>query len=281
MHALVLPLSEILFNFEKYNGDTFYERTCKKYPWYGPFVNSKIGKGLIIVLLCVPSFVLAVLFFFGPIYLFHIVRYGYSKAKKRMHAYLDRINEKFNNDESIHLNKVAGKKRRNRMHDASVFLYYTSAMLPKGKRRQKKFFKKLEAVKKEINIHHIQQANTNDEIQTMIWLFDIDQVELLLDTLQTEIAVPELFIPLYSTPVRKKKKEIADAKKHEAALMNDDDSDIRNANLQLKLSGRGCIRHDFIEDMNDVEEDGRPLESDREFYQWLYAEGFLRVDNRE
>ena len=72
-------------------------------------------------------------------------------------------------------------------------------MIPKKRRQQKKFYAKLALMKKGLNIFHVQLANTKEDIETMIWLFDIDRVEYFLLKMQLEISSPELFIPLGST----------------------------------------------------------------------------------
>lgn len=276
MRAIILPLTDVLFNFEKYNG-SFHDRMRIKYPAYYKFIDSKIGNRIGMIFFIMPIAVLSFSLFFGPLYFIFILRYGYSKAKIKMHKLMDKLDEESNNKERWLFKTVDVIFMRYRMEETAVFVYYTSAMVPKKKKKQRKFLDKLKSIQKEFKIDHIQQANTSEDIETMIWLFDIDRAELFLATM--EISTPQLFIPLKPIPGM-----------YTEIKMKDDDSDYpfiqedtldENLPVQLNYFGRGCVRTDsMIEPMDQNELDGEETAVEFEFYTWLYENGYLKAKNQ-
>ena len=195
MRAIVLPLNELFYNFEKYDGSTSGERFNRKHPTYIKFVNSKFGGRIIKYCVAIPIGIALIVLFAAPVYFFFILRYGYARAKSRMHAGMDKW-------VSISENKrknILPIIRKFRTDGHAVFVYYTSEMIPKKEKQKKMFFKKLLLMKRKLNISHLQLADTKEDIETLIWLFDIDRVEYFLMKMQLEISSPELLIPLGST----------------------------------------------------------------------------------
>lgn len=274
MRAIILPLSKIIYNFEKHNGVAFGERMCKKYPAYDKFVNSKFGWWTFCIFFGIPIFIVTSAFYFLPLYFILFVRFGYGKAKIKMHARLDKLGMQFSFDSRRLLTRVRSTLEHYQLDKTAVFVYYTSEMIPGKKRKIKKFFEKLVSMRKEFNIAHVQMADTDEDIETMIWLFDIDRIELFLATMQIELSAPELVIPFKSKTARNKESGmIADKNEYQFSSV---DSFFKDGKSPLAASGRGCIRMEPIhENMDDESEDDEPR-FDFAFYMWLCKEGYIQ-----
>ena len=207
MLAIVLPLNEFFYNFKKYDGISREDRFDRNHPALVRFFKTKTGEWVLKYLLAFPVFIFILVLFYLPIYTFFLIRCGHKKAKANMEVILLKYADK--------ASAVMGKKRKDvhamlsrcLIDNPVIFVYYTPEMIPKKRKNQKVFFKKLALMKKEFDIFHLQLVNKKDDNETMIWLFDIDRVEYFLMTMQLEISSPELLIPLGST------QEIFDEKK--------------------------------------------------------------------
>lgn len=196
MRAVILPLNEFIYNFEKYDGSRRGDRFDRNHPDLIKFSNTKAGEWVMKYCIALPIFILLVVLFFLPAYLLFLIRCGHKKNKSKLNAILDRMDDK--------ANAVINKKRKdvrfmlNRCltDNAFIFVYYTPEMIPKKTRQRKRFYEKLALMKKGLNIFHVQLVNKKEDVETMIWLFDIDRVEYFLMNLQLEISSPELLIPL-------------------------------------------------------------------------------------
>ena len=274
MRAIIIPLSEILFNFEKHNGVTWMDRFIKKYPAYERFIKTKIGGLILIIFIACPGLIALMALYFMPRYLILIIRFGYYRAKKKMHRQLDELEKRFNLDDGRHLKNITKVIKQLQSDQIAFFVYYTSSMVPRLKWRQRKFFNKLESLNKQFKIDHIQLADTEEDIETMIWLFEIDRIELFLATMQIELSAPELVIPFKSKADRNNESGmIADKNEYQFSSV---DSFYKDGKSPLAASGRGWIRMEPIhENIDDESEDDEPR-FDFAFYMWLCREGYIQ-----
>lgn len=184
MRAIILPLSEMFYNFKKYDGSRRGDRFDRNHPVLIRLSNTKTGEWVMKYLMALPVFILMVIFLFLPAYLFFLIRYGHKRTKSKLNSIFENIDDK--------VTKVINKKRKDVHSMLSrcltdkpvIFVYYMPEMIPKKTKQRKVFFEKLALMKKKLNISHIQLVNDTEDIETMIWLFDIDRLEYFLMKMQ-------------------------------------------------------------------------------------------------
>ncbi|MCX6292603.1 MAG: hypothetical protein NT126_12710 [Bacteroidetes bacterium] len=200
MRAVIFPLSEYLYHFEKYDGSSRRDRFHKKYPFYLRFVNTKFGITVMVICFGIPIIVLVTAVYFLPVYFFMILKFGYKNSKLKMNKLVDDFGDM--------LDSISDKKRENIFQSLntiqsdgfSIFVYYTPSMIPSKKKQRRKFFEKLDLMKEKLKIAHVREVQSKEDIETMIWLFDIDRAGYFLLNLELEFSNSELLIPLVPTP---------------------------------------------------------------------------------
>lgn len=170
MKAIILPLNKYYFNFEKYDGTLPAERFWRKHPMMHKVFESKI----IIYGIVYPVAFLLVLLFIGPVYLWHLIKSGKKNSRKKMEDILEILNEWQEKLKSKNIYHVIAKIDRNNF---SQIIYYSHDVVPKSKNNQESFFMQLELMKKKLNIAHVCEANSKEDIEKVISAFNINPQE--------------------------------------------------------------------------------------------------------
>ncbi len=171
MRAIIIPLNEYFYNYQKYDGKNPVEGFIYRRKWLYNFIKTKFGKKLLLAIIVYPLVLFAFLFFFGPFYLYHLLLSRKNEAMEKADLIfdaLDRWTDKITRKDIIASLSIF---ERNEMN---ILVYFNDEMIPAKPKERDKFFQKPESMKQGLKVHHVFEANKKEDVEDVIQRFNIN-----------------------------------------------------------------------------------------------------------
>lgn len=169
MKAIIVPLNKFFFNFEKYDGSNVPQRFWRRHTKLQKLFSKKF---FVTVFVLLPTSIF-ILFYFMPVYLWHYIKSGKKVALEKFGTAIESFQERAEKTKFLESKDIYPVLRKFHGNGYSIFVYYTSSMIPEKKKKQKMFFEKLELMKEKLNIKLVLEANGKEDIERTLQTFDV------------------------------------------------------------------------------------------------------------
>ncbi len=183
MKAIIAPLNEYFFNYEKYDGLNSLEKYfIKKHPSIFNWLISiqkqawvkKVFQSAIFSYLLIPLIAIAVVILVTRIHIAIlpqiITNFGKKDYFKIINKELQRETDKIVEPEKDLQKEVSVYKEKG----YQLLIYYSPKLIPKDEEKRQIFFKKLEGLKKELGVLMVFEASNDSDIEEKIKELNID-----------------------------------------------------------------------------------------------------------